>query len=401
MSHETSERLSGVYCTVVAQNYLPQALALYSSVREVEPDRELVVLVVDADRTDLATGRDRLTIATTGILGLSDREIHDLAAIYDVVEFSTAVKPLFFKALLDEYQQVTYLDPDTFVVSPLTELESLVEEHGVVLTPHFLESIPRDITHITEVHSLTVGVHNLGFGSFGQKGLPFLDWWWSHLERECLIYPLLGIFVDQKWTDIGATLFDAHSLRHYGYNVGPWNLHERSFTDHNGTLTVDASGDELRLVHFSGFNPRDPDAISVRLSLDMREAGVAFPALKELSRLYAERVLEAQGVLGSPPDYAFATDADGGRISKRSRRTYRKALLAGEVPPSPFVASEVDAYRRWNLSAWRSRIGVTMGDAAMAAKYVFPDEFTAIKKSLPKQFSWVRERLLTAARVRR
>lgn len=393
----------GVYCTVVAQNYLPQALALYSSVRAIEPDRELIILVVDADRRELEVGRSHLRIATTADLGISEREVLNLAAIYDVVEFSTAVKPLFFKSLLETYEQVVYLDPDTFLLSPLVELEPLVDEHGIVLTPHFLKPIPGRVTHISEVHSLTVGVHNLGFCAVGRTAIPFLDWWWSHLRRECLIYPLLGIFVDQKWTDVGATLFGAHSLQHFGYNVGPWNLHERSFSDVDGEWKLDSSEDHLRLFHFSGFNPDDPDAISIRLSLDMRGTDVGSPSLSALSRTYADAVLAARLELGPAPAYGFARDTRGQVITKRVRRAFRKSLLEREgwSPPSPFLQSEVSKFRSWKRSSVSSRLGLTAGDAALAAKYVFPDEFSRVKTALPKQFRWVRQQLLSASKVRR
>ncbi|WP_267424373.1 MULTISPECIES: hypothetical protein [unclassified Curtobacterium] len=392
-----------IYCTVVAQNYLPQALALYESIQRIEPHKDLVILVVDGDRRDLEAGRPGLRVATTEILGLSRRDVLELAAIYDVVEFSTSVKPLFFKALLQESERVAYLDPDMMVVSPLSELPALLDEHGIVLTPHFLEPIPSSVEHITEGHDLTVGIFNLGFCAVDRTALPFLDWWWGHLRRECLIYPLLGVFVDQKWVDVGATYYSAHALRHSGYNVGPWNLHERRFRNVGSALVMDSTGDELRLMHFSGFNPADPEAISVRLSVDLRGVGEASPALGELSRHYARDVLAAQAALGSAPKYGFAEDAHGERLTKRTRRAYRKQLLEmreGLRMPSPFIEAEVGAFGKWKRRALFARVGITLSDGAIAAKYALPDEFNVVKKKMPG-FSAIRGRLLTAGRVRR
>lgn len=396
------ERDKTVYCTVVAQNYLPQALALYASIREVEPDKELVILVVDGDRSDLIEGRPGLRVESTEFLGISSRAVLDLAAIYDVVEFSTAVKPLFFKALLAEAATVVYLDPDMMLVSPLQELEKLVAEHGIVLTPHFLHPFTEPLEHITEGHDLTVGIFNLGFCAVGRSATPFLEWWWGHLERECLIYPLLGVFVDQKWVDVGANFFNAHSFRHGGYNVGPWNLHERHFSEIDGRYVLD-SGDALRLLHFSGFDPSNPEGISVRLSVDLRAVGEQAPALSGLSRKYADLVLAAQRTLGGSPEYGFARDAGGSLLSKRTRRTYRKQLLglpAGCSLPSPFLAEEVARFRSWKRRAIAGRVGLTIGDASIAIKYSFPDEFAQVKKRMPG-FGAVRRRLLDAGRVRR
>ena len=74
---------------------------------------------------------------------------------------------------------------------------------------------------------LLVGVYNLGFCAVDRRAREFLDWWWSHLSNECLYDPLSGLFVDQKWMDIGSTLFEAGNFRHSGYNVGVANLPER------------------------------------------------------------------------------------------------------------------------------------------------------------------------------
>lgn len=399
---DLSRGRKGIYCTIVAQNYLGQALALYSSVREQEPDRDLVILVVDADRGELAHSRSHLRILGLKDLGLDAQEIDRLAMIYDVVELSTAVKPLLLKLLLDTHEQAVYLDPDMFVIGALTELEGAIEEYGIVLTPHFLSPIPAGVTHITEVHSLTVGVHNLGFCAVGRAGIPFLDWWWGHLKRECLIYPLLGLFVDQKWTDVGANLFGAHSLRHHGYNVGPWNLHERLFEMQGSDLMIPASGEPLRLMHFSGFDPRDPGAISERLNLDMRNLALDTPALRDISEIYAQRVLDAEKILGPKPQYGYVKDSSGRVISKRMRRAYRKALIDGDTNlPSPFRAADASEFRSWKLSASKKMIGISAGDSALAFKYALPDEFGRLKSTLPKQFRWLRTRLLSATKVRR
>lgn len=391
-----------VYCTVVAQNYLPQALALYASIRRIEPDKELVVLVVDGDRRDLEEGRPGLRVVTTDVLGIGERAVLELATIYDVVEFSTSVKPLFFKYLLQNHEAVAYLDPDMMVVSPLRELPPLLAQNGIVLTPHFLRPIPKSVEHITEGHDLTVGIFNLGFCAVSRSAVDFLDWWWSHLERECLIYPLLGVFVDQKWVDVGANYFDAHSLRHAGYNVGPWNLHERRFHSRESEYVME-TGEPLRLLHFSGFDPADPEAVSVRLSVDLRAVGDEYPALREVSRRYAEDVRAAQTVLGPSPAYGFDRAADGSRLTKRTRRAYRKQLLTtptGVRLPSPFLADETSRFRAWKRRAIGSRVTLTIGDASIAAKYSLPDEFAVVKRKLPG-FGALRSRLLDAGRVRR
>ncbi len=100
-----------------------------------------------------------------------------LATIYDLVELATAVKPLLLKALLADAEQAAYLDPDTYVTSPMVELSPDLEatDGGILLTPHFLDPVPPG-AELTEGHLLTVGVYNLGFCAVDRRafGVPRL-----------------------------------------------------------------------------------------------------------------------------------------------------------------------------------------------------------------------------------
>ncbi|WP_181365162.1 hypothetical protein [Arthrobacter sp. HMWF013] len=360
-------------------------------------------MVVDGDRRDLESAEANLRIVGTDFLDLDDREILNLAMIYDVVEFSTSIKPLFFLKLLEEFNRVAYLDPDTYLVTPLVELDEVIDQHGTIFTPHFLRPIAPGSEVVSEVHSLTVGVHNLGFGAFDRTSRPFLNWWWSHLRRECLIYPLLSIFVDQKWTDIGAVLFDAHSWRHAGYNVGPWNLHEREVVRADGQLQIASTHHPLRLVHFSGFDPLDPDAISVRLSVSLRDTEGVNEEFRALSRKYALALLAARDSLGTSPKYAYDVDSTGRRLSKRLRKTYRRDLLEDEAAllPSPFLDAERADFDRWRRGSKLRGAKIALADIALAAKYALPDEFKFVQKRLPAVSSKLRAGLLASSKVRR
>lgn len=402
MAERTADPRTTVFCTVVARNYLPQALTLQQSVARHHPEAEFVVLVVDG-RPETVAPRAHCRLVGLEVLGLSRRELDELTGIYDVVELSTGVKALFLQRLLDRWDRAVYLDPDTWIVSPLDELGELIDAHGVVLTPHILEPIPPGESFRSEINTLTVGVHNLGFCAVGRTGIPFLEWWWSHLKHECLIYPLLGLFVDQKWTDIGAVMFDAQSLRHYGYNIGHWNLQERRFTREGDSLVMERTGEPVRLFHFSGFDPHDPDAISERQTISLKETDLAFEQLSLLSHEYAQVLLATRAELGTRSEYGFDRDSSGRHLSKRIRRTFRKDLLSGGSGsvPSPFLESDRDAFRRWRLRSLPRQATSALADSSLAFKYAFPDTYTRIRKAAPTQFHWVRERLLAGAKIRR
>ncbi|WP_136610355.1 hypothetical protein [Sinomonas albida] len=403
MTEDPPAAISGVYCTVVARNYLPQALSLYTSIQKHEPHRPFVILVIDGVPAGLEDMYPGVRFAELNFLGLTSRELLDLATIYDVVELSTAVKPLFLQRLRDEFDQAVYLDPDTYLISPLVEIESLVEEHGVVLTPHLLEPITPGESFRSEVNSLTVGVHNLGFCAVGRGSDKFLDWWWSHLERECLIYPLLGLFVDQKWVDVGSVLFDAHSFRHYGYNIAHWNLHEREFERRGSNYYMIRTDEPLRLLHFSGFDPKDPEAISVRQNISLREKGLNSAAYSTLSREYAALLLDIRQKINATSSYAYSHDLSGRLLTKRLRRTYRQELLKGGLSylPSPFIESDRAKFARWRLTSLMQQMTGAAGDAAIGLKYAFPDAYGILKRVVPSLYGQVREQLLRQGQIRR
>jgi hypothetical protein len=393
-----------VFCTVAARNYLPQVATLYASAKLQNPEVRFVALVIDAGPDDEALSRlDRdLEIWTAIDLGLSGIELDNLRGIYDVVELSTAVKPLFFLRLLEKQSRVVYLDPDTYAVSSLTPLDTLVDEHGIVLTPHFREPVPASVKHIADDHTLTTGVYNLGFGAFSRDAAPFLTWWWGKLQRDCLNYPLLGLFVDQKWVDVGATYFGAFALRDAGYNVGPWNLHERELITTAGeVIKVAQTGDLLRLFHFSGFDPEHPRDLSIRLNADLRELSATNPTLENLAAEYASRLLEARHQLGKLPQYAYLSDSVGKTISTRVRRVYRAQLLAGAQPPSLFDPAVSAGAQRWRRSIFLARLGSFTSDGAIAVKYASPDSFRWIRRALGPRFTNIRETLLKRNRIRR
>ena len=67
-----------------------------------------------------------------------------MRTIYDVMEFSTAVKPSLLRYLLSsgnadaENVAACYLDPDIQVFAPFDSQVDAAIEHGIVLTPHVL-----------------------------------------------------------------------------------------------------------------------------------------------------------------------------------------------------------------------------------------------------------------------
>jgi hypothetical protein len=384
------------YCTILSTNYLPKALALAESLRRHEGGARLQILFIDhADEATLPV-LEGVTCLSTSVLGLPGRELLGLAMSYDLVEFATALKPLLLRALLRDADQVFYLDPDTYVTSPMVELGPALEASagGILLTPHFLDPAPAD-ADISDGHMLLVGVNNLGFCGVDQRTGPFLDWWWSHLRTECLYDPLAGLFVDQKWMDIGSSLFQATTFRHAGYNVGVANLAERPLAEDGEGYVVASTGDRLRLFHFHAFDSSSPTTLSTRSGHTSAGALPDDSVTLRLCKEYAEILVSYEQALPAAPPYPYWTDTRGRRITRQLRRAYLRDSLAAPVPgslPVPFDPTEAGAYERWRRGAWKSIARGLLGETAKCVRIVLPEEYDNLRKRFPRLAAHLNER---------
>ena len=59
----------------------------------------------------------------------------------NIVEAATAVKPFALCHLLEQYEHVTYLDPDIMVYSALDEVVASKQKWSITLTPH--QTVPQ------------------------------------------------------------------------------------------------------------------------------------------------------------------------------------------------------------------------------------------------------------------
>lgn len=177
-----------VVFTVCSNSYLAKAKTLGDSLARHCPDYTFVIGLVDRLDSDI----DYQFLKDYAILLVEEIELPERAAMisrYNLVEFATAVKPFYFKAIRERYphvEGVIYLDPDICVYHDFSELEALLKKHTILLTPHLLEAQQESIDHhlpsgqllFEETNILKTGIFNLGFLAVNtsQEAQQFLDW---------------------------------------------------------------------------------------------------------------------------------------------------------------------------------------------------------------------------------
>jgi glycosyltransferase involved in cell wall biosynthesis/SAM-dependent methyltransferase len=330
-------------CTIIAKNYVAHARVLAESFREHHPEQTCYVLVIDDTEGYIDAASEPFELVTPAQLHIDDYE--HMAAIYDVLELSTAVKPWLLRHLLEErdLERIAYLDPDIRVYDRLDEIDGLTREHGLVLIPHITTPLPRDGKRPSEADILISGTYNLGFISLerGAETERLLDWWSERLKTDCVVAPDAGYFVDQRWMDfVHGVMPDFYVLHDPAYNVAYWNLHGRDLTYHKGRYYVD--GRPLRFFHFSGFDPDHRKRLSKHQTrIEIRRGS----ALARACNGYADELLANGYKKAKNWPYSYGVLPNGVKLDSGMHRLYRK----GEGAPreSIFTQRGADRFVAW------------------------------------------------------
>jgi glycosyltransferase involved in cell wall biosynthesis len=356
-------------CTIIAKNYLPQARVLAESFRAHHPDGRFYVLVLDDIEGWFDPAEQPFETVTGSDLDLPDFE--RMASAYDVLEMSTAVKPWFLRQLLEDNDHVVYLDPDIRIYDSCDPVVELARSHGMVLTPHNVEAMPRDGRRPSEADILIAGAYNLGFIALSRREATedFLSWWSERLREDCIVDVARGYFVDQRWMDlVPAMIPGVCLLRDPGYNVAYWNLYSRSMAAQNGSLQV--NGHPLRFFHFSGYDPDRPDELSrhqnrVRLIED--------PLLKDLCDEYGD-ALRAHGYDEAKRwPYSFARTASGMVLDRPLRRLYADGLRQGVLTRSVFDKEGERRFQEWAREPAGDEVDARVNRWMLAVRETRPD----------------------------
>ncbi|MEP1125042.1 MAG: methyltransferase domain-containing protein [Ilumatobacter sp.] len=336
--------------TIVASNYLAMARVLGESFLEHHPDSTFCVLVVDDGPADLP---ESIGVVRLGDLDLAPADERMMRTVYDVMEFSTAVKPAFLRHLLaagPQTEAACYLDPDIQVFASFDAQVDAALEHGIVLTPHVLAPVPRDGMRVDEETIMQSGMYNCGFLAVGPSAGPFLDWWDERLRFDALVDFGRARFTDQRWVDWVPSLFDFTIERDPGMNVAWWNIHDRPIDLAESGPIV--QGVPLRFVHFSGYDPQQPGLLSKHQMPRPRTDHAIGTGIRTLADAYGARLIELGHVVSRRREYPWNRSHDGVELTTDLRRVVRDAALdeidrLGEVRTVPDAFDPTSDFAAW------------------------------------------------------
>jgi len=264
-------------------------------------------------------------------LNVPDFEI--LSFKYNIIELSTSLKPWLALKLLDSYSKVIFFDPDVMVLNSIQSIIENLEEHPVIITPHYF--YPKSNGFADDSKIMRFGNYNLGFFAVNSSldSKKFLSWWSERLMLNCFDDAQFGIFTDQKWVTTAQCFFPfIHISYNPGLNIAYWNLDERSISlDENKKYIVN---DDFPLIffHFSSFNNKFPEKLSKNNFIIGNNTS---SIISNLAIDYSNQ-LNRYSTVSHDVTYSFDYMSKGKYISPTLRRAYASVLDLFPKGHNPF-----------------------------------------------------------------
>jgi hypothetical protein len=237
-----------IFCTVTTKQYIFLAINMAKSVKMANPDARVMMCLVEEDYSQVYRHLEHFDhVILAKELGFPNFYRHIFK--HSGYEASGSFKAKLMHYALDKFKDENmfiFVDSDMKIFGPLNEIPQALQQHDIILSPHILERGNNDGLYLA-------GIFNSGFFAIkrSEQSYHFLNWWADRIEKACFNEPEKGLFLEQKWLDHAPVFFKIHVLKHPGYNVAWWNLHERKIElSNHGVYTV--NGQPLKMFHFSG-----------------------------------------------------------------------------------------------------------------------------------------------------
>jgi hypothetical protein len=211
------------YVTLFDRTFLPQGLALHSSLVRHAGDFMLWVLCMDDDAKRVLDG---LRLSNVRTVALSDVETPALLSVKagrTRAEYCWTLTPFTPTMVFDrdpDARRVTYVDADMFLLKPPDPIFSELEVSGkaVQITDHAYDP--------EYDQTATSGQYCVQFVTFVRAGSErVLQWWQERCIEWCYARFEDGKFGDQKYLDSWPTQFAeaVHVLQAIDTLLAPWN----------------------------------------------------------------------------------------------------------------------------------------------------------------------------------
>ncbi len=233
---------------------MPFAALLYQSLAKAEPAVQLQVLLSDLENPqELPLGLSNLRYhSLADVLNTpTAKRIHQKYGASNPDVFRWALKPVFIAHLLQRgFEKVIFSDPDMYFVNSFGFLFDFLNEHAVLLAPHWGSVDP--LKNEDSLYSvLRNGLYSGGLIAAGKKGLPAMEWWAGVCHYKMERQPALGLYDDQKYLDVIPLIEGTTTvIRHMGCNLSSINIDSCRREMINNKLLINGEFEPV-FIHFT------------------------------------------------------------------------------------------------------------------------------------------------------
>ena len=277
--------------TVCSANHLAHCKTMADSFGAHHPEYKIIIGLVDKIDNRFAIQQFApYEIWEIAHMGIADFEA--ITARYSVIELNCAMKSFVAQAIFarDYPDILLYLDSDMWVHHSFVVVEELLQQHPILITPHFTQTRPDNQYAPLERDLLRSGIYNAGFMAMTRSAVTdrVLHWWAAHMKEECYYRFSEGMGVDQIWLNLVPVLFPETGIfLHPGANVAYWNIHERQLTETPQGIRVNETY-PLLFLHISGYSFAQPELLSRHQTRYHLEALPVWKKLLESYRLLVQ-----------------------------------------------------------------------------------------------------------------
>ncbi len=243
------------FCTIITENYLPYAIALFQSLQQQDANAILSVLIVDGSIRSTENEFPE---------GLNIVNKHELSGVPFSSEiekkyfnprkndrYRWSMKPVFLNFLISKgFKKVIYLDSDLYFFSSYQFLFDYLDKHTAILTPHWRSlDVSGDLKDFT--NNYTNGFFNGGFVGVNENATELLIWWAKMCYHKCERNYSKCLYDDQGYLSLFPLIDEnVKIIHHRGCNVASWNDIENKRINVNGEIKINGKY-PIVFIHFS------------------------------------------------------------------------------------------------------------------------------------------------------
>ncbi|MFC0213919.1 hypothetical protein ACFFK0_15920 [Paenibacillus chartarius] len=325
-----------IITTVSSAAYLKKAMLMAKSAKRHIPNCKVIVGLIEES---IPEGCAQLPYIDEIVLGkhiCPYPNFHKFIFQYNAWEGINSCKAQLLKYAYQTHSYentFVHMDTDMYVFGNFDELEEILNQYKIVVTPHYSYS-PEPFRPSELKFYRYYGAINGGFIAFRRDSAAesFIDWWTRRVENYGYLSDKDGLFSDQTWLQYAPVFFDqALVLRHPGYNLAPWNLSERKLSVLNYFQYL-TNNLPVRAFHMSGINSHFIDYVNQQPEEQQQIAN-------EIRNMY---LYELQSLGYSQLDgieWSYERYHDGSHIDYKARAALRERYYHDQSIADPFALS--------------------------------------------------------------